>query len=121
MSDPISWPTTLPGHVRREGYEEAPAMRFASFASDAGPPIERPKGTMRMTDTAFPFIMTAAQVEIFEDFVADDLAHGTLPFLIEHPRRGVQVSVRMTGEPRYTIRVFAALEWLVFFRARVIG
>lgn len=96
-------------------------MRFASFASDAGPPIERPKGTLRMADTAFPFIMTAAQVAIFEEFVADDLAHGTLPFLIEHPRRRCQVTVRMTGEPRYTIRVFASLEWLVSFRARVIG
>ncbi len=45
MSVPPAWPAALPRHVRRDGYEEAPAMRFASFASDAGPAIVRPKGS----------------------------------------------------------------------------
>ena len=115
------WPEELPQHVRGEGYGEAPAMRFASFPNDTGPDIERPKGTLPMDDSSFTFIMTNDQVDTFRAFVTDDLAHGVLPFLMDHPRRGDEVRVRMTGQPRYTIRPFTALEWLVSFRCMVIG
>jgi hypothetical protein len=121
MSVAVFWPAVLPQHVRREGYAEAPAMRFVSFPSDAGTAIERPRGTLSMVDTDFPFIMTAAQLEAFEAFVTNDISHGALPFIIEHPRRRVLVKAQMTGDPRYTASPLNSLEWLVRFRARVIG
>lgn len=115
------WPDSLPRYPLRAGYGERSAMRVVTFEADSGPPIERPRSTLRLSSVTFGFVMTSDQVRIFEDWVADDLGSGTLPFLMEHPRRQEQVKMRMTGDPRYEIEPSGALEWTVTFSAMVIG
>lgn len=109
------WPSSLPEYVQRAGYSESPAMPKASFAADAGPPLERPKGTMRMTTLSCSMRMTAQQLETFEQFVYRDLARGTLPVQMPHPRTREQVKARFTGDKPYRIAPTGGNTWIVSF------
>jgi hypothetical protein len=97
------WPGSLPTLVLQDNYAEAPRMTNVEFASDTGPPIERPKGTVRLTDLTLSTIMTDDQVRTFDSFVFNDLAQATSSFFWLHPRRQEQVKVRFKGRPPYTI------------------
>lgn len=119
----IAWPATLPARVRRPGHSETPRLPRSSFEADAGPPIERRKGTVRMAELDCTMIMTTAQVAIFEAFVFDTLVGGVLPFTFLHPRKQSVVTVRLAdvdGEP-WSVRPLSGVEWDVSFKLRVVG
>lgn len=115
------WPSSLPQFVLVDGYAEQPRMANVAFESDTGPPLERPKGTISLVDIAQSMIMTDAQLATFEDFVFGDIAQATQSFMITHPRKRVQVKVRIKGRPPYQIDPFAPGFWRVSFELTVIG
>lgn len=92
------WPATLPDFILVDGYSERPVMSRASFQSDVGPPIERPRGSYRMRECQCQTFMTAQQLALFEDWVFDDLGQGALPFLGSHPRTGEQVTLKLQAD-----------------------
>lgn len=101
-------------------------MANVEFASDTGPPIERPKGTLSLVDTVISMIMTDTQLQTFEGFVYTDLTQATQSFFFTHPRLQAQVKARFKGRPPYKITPagFAAIgvrAWQVDFSLTVIG
>lgn len=115
------WPSSLPEYVLFDGYGEQPRMANAAFESDVGPPIERPRGTVALTDISMTMVMSDEQLETFEDFVFTDLAQATADFMVTHPRRRVQVRVRIKGRPPYQIAEYSPGFWRVSFQYTVIG
>lgn len=116
-----SWPSTLPDAPLFDGYSEQPRMARATFESDVGPPIQRPRGTIRLNEIGCAMVMTSEQLGTFEDFVFADLGQATLPFLIDHPRLEDEVKVRLIGEPPYSTDLLAPGYWRVSFTMLVIG
>lgn len=120
MTD-IIWPTSLPDYVLPDNYGEQPRWSKASFPSDVGPSIDRPRGTLRMSEVSCSTVMSLAQVETFETFVFEDIAQATLPFLITHPRRDIQVTAKIVGDPPYRLAEIGPDNWSVSFQLLVIG
>ncbi|MBA5776300.1 hypothetical protein H2509_04125 [Stappia sp. F7233] len=114
-----AWPASLPQESDAHSYQEAPQRAAALFEPEVGPPIGRSRSTVTLSTASFAFVMTEAQVETFEAFYRVDLARGVLPFTIEHPRRKVPVTVKLTGETPYQIASFAPGGWTVSFTALV--
>ncbi len=96
-------------------------MANAAFESDTGPPIERPKGTVKLTDMSASMIMSTEQVADFDEFVFDDLVQATGDFTFPHPRTGDSVRVRIKGRPPYQIAEHSPGFWRVSFQLVVIG
>lgn len=115
------WPNSLPQYVRRDSYGEEARMPNVEFAADTGPPIERPKGTVRLNDISAGVIMSTEQLATFEEFVFTDLGQATLDFFFPHPRRKQQVKVRFKGRPPYRVGFYAVGEWDVRFVLTEIG
>lgn len=114
------WPAALPQFVLRDGYQEAPRNNIVAFEPDDGPPIERPKRSVPMTDLSIRMRMTSVQYDLFLDFARNDLAEGTASFLMAHPRRRTQVLVRLAGQPRWQAAPRGD-HWLLSFDLVVIG
>jgi hypothetical protein len=115
------WPGSLPQCPLRP-FDEQPRMAKTAFQSDTGPDIERPKGTIRLSEVSMTFRMTKEQVATFEDFVFTDLAQATADFMFTHPRKHEQVRMRMTGGDRpYQVSWAAPGKYQVAFTALVIG
>jgi hypothetical protein len=115
-----TYPGTLPEFVVASGYNEQPQMPKASFTADVGPPIERPKGTFKMREIASSAIMIDAELAIFEAFVWDDLAQGSLPFMGNHPRLGTTVKLKLKGDQPYSIARYG-VDWQVSATLLVLG
>lgn len=115
------WPSSLPEFVLSDGYGEQPRMPNVEFPTDTGAPIERPKGTVKLTDITASMIMSDEQFATFEDFVFTDIAQATADFMVTHPRRRVQVRVRIKGRPPYQIAEYCPGFWRVSFQYTVIG
>lgn len=109
------WPDSLPKTVLFDGYGETPLMPRVSFPPDVGFSIDRPRGTFRSSSIKCTAMMSGDQVEMFRNFVFDDLGQGTMLFMIEHPRRQRQVIAKMIGDPLYSIDPFGPEDWLVSF------
>jgi hypothetical protein len=114
------WPVSLPCRPLR-GFDETPRVAKATFESDTGPPIERPKGTIRMADANVVFRMTTAQMAVLEDFVRTTLQQATLPFTFRHPRRDVDVKVRLPGDNPYQCSEAGPGLWSVSMKFLLIG
>ena len=84
-----------------------------------GAPIGRRRSTVQLSTVTFAFVLTTAQVAVFEAFVQDTLAGGVLPFTIAHPRKGSTVTVYLAGETPYRIAAFSPDAWSVSFSALV--
>lgn len=114
-------PAFINDYVFFNGYSEQPRMPNASFESDTGLPIERPKGTVKLVDLNISVILTPEQVETWEDFVQTDLEQATGDFYMLHPRRQVQVRVRLRGRPPYSLIKHTPDYWRLSFQVTVIG
>lgn len=109
------WPTSLPQKPLVNGDEELVIRPKSSFQPDAGPPIQRRKGTVKLSRLAINMRMTEAQTAQFEAFVDDDLGGGALPFLFNHPRTGQQVLAWFDRDDAYRIARFSIGHRLVAF------
>ena len=77
-----AWPDTLPPPFRIPGKQEAIPDGRLSTGNDRGPPKFRPGSSALGRPFAASWRMNAAQLDILEAFVRDDLQMGTLPFTI---------------------------------------
>lgn len=87
-----TWPGTLPQLVER-GFTENVGMNILRTPMDAGPAKQR-RRSVRPTTLAVSFMMTTAEVTIFNTFVNTTLA-GTSRFTFTHPRTTTAVEVRI--------------------------
>lgn len=115
------WPSSLPEAPLVGSYAETARMRKVSFESDTGPPIERPKGTIRLGSVDMALHMTEEQLATFEDFVFNEIDQGSQPFYITHPRKLSQVKVKIVGDEPYKLDRMAPGNWRVSFSLLVIG
>lgn len=114
------WPSSLPQYVLRDGWTETPLMPRASFDTDVGSPIERPRGTYQMSEMPCVMMMTAPQLDLFEDFVQNDLGRGNLPYYGFHPRKQTQALLKIIGDKPYSLRSIG-LQFEVSFTLRALG
>jgi hypothetical protein len=79
MSDPV-WPASLPCRPVLRGATMAPQDNRLRFKPEAGPSIDRRRGTAAGKDVPMTFSMTSAQLAAFETFFDGPLRSGALPF-----------------------------------------
>ena len=104
----IVWPASLPCNFVDGGGPETRLAPKDAFEPDEGPPISRPAGTVTLYEWPVEAIMTHAQFATFEAFFDSDLARGTLPFWMNHPRRGTTVKCRIPATDAYSATRFGA-------------
>ena len=80
------WPSAIQSYPLKQ-ITGGPVDNLASFVTDVGPPISRPRSTalVEAWDMAVVF-QTRAHAAIFEAWWRDDLAFGSSPFIWRHPR-----------------------------------
>lgn len=99
------WPDTLPCPVM--AMTESRQPNIAAFKPDVGPPKQRRRSTAVGVDTSIAFRMTNTQLDTFDDFFVNDLADGTLPFTMNHPRTTISYDWTFTAEAPPSIERFA--------------
>lgn len=103
------WPATLPQVLPVAGYSETPPDTALRTQMDAGPAKVRRRFTAQVRPINATLILTAAQVQILDDFYVTTLEGGALPFDWIHPRDTASpptvVQFRFVRPPQY-----AALE-----------
>lgn len=70
----------------------------------AGPAKTRRRFTAGTTDIGFVVNLTPDQIATFEAFFDNEIAAGSLPFDIEHPRTKQAVSVLLKGDKPYELK-----------------
>lgn len=96
MSYAYTWPATLPQHPLAAGYAETPGTNLLRTPMDAGPAKLRRRG-LRPDSLTVTYVVSAAQIETFEAFVADTI-RGTARFGWMHPRKRVTVEARLVPD-----------------------
>lgn len=97
----IWWPASLPQSALR-GRSRAPLPNVISFGTEVGPGKVRRRSTARVKAHAFSFLMTGAQVKIFEAFFENDLADGALSFRWNDPVAGTTGTWRFDTSAPYS-------------------
>lgn len=102
MSVP-DWPATLPQVLLVNGYQEGARDNALRSAMDSGPAKVRRRATAAARPVQGKLVMTAAELEIFKDFYADDLLDGSLRFSWMEPADGVTaVEMRFKEAPSWS-------------------
>lgn len=109
------WPNSLPQSPLVDGYSEIIKRPKVSFSPDVGPPIQRRKGTVKLSSISINMVMTSAQVEQFEAFHDDTLSGGALPFLFSHPRTENQITAWIPGDEPFQVNSISPSHWTVSF------
>lgn len=95
MAYTYTWPTALPQSPQK-GYSETGGVLAMRTPMDAGPAKLRRRGQKpQMLNVTF--LMTSAQVVVFEDFVKNTIK-GVARFGFAHPRTGSIAEVRIIPE-----------------------
>lgn len=103
MTTPV-FPSGLP-RPRTDGFEEAAARRFESFAVDrVGQERRRAVTTAAPRRLALSYTMTAAQWVTLMGFFETDTRGGALRFTFTHPVTGVTALAYFETEPRRVVR-----------------
>lgn len=113
MAAAYTWPVALP-QVPQRGYSEQGGVNIIRTQTDTGPAKQRRRAASG-SKMSVSFLMTSAQVVIFEDFVLNSLK-GVARFYFTHPRLLTQQEVRIvpTGNSEeYTIDYHAPGYWMV--------
>ena len=80
----IMWPTELPQSPNVEGWNRTAQNQLWTFTPDAGPDFARPAGRKGFTETA-SFVLTFAELALFEEFFHETLSMGALAFSMIDP------------------------------------
>ena len=94
-----TWPGTLPQSFVVDGYTEGLPENRIETKVEYGPKKSRQRGTAATAPLGGKMHMTEAQLDIFKAFVKDDIAGGSLPFDMPHPRTQVTITVSFEGNP----------------------
>lgn len=85
-----AWPVGLPQTPEYQAWSEKPQRNVATFQPEVGPPKQRRRSTANGAIAQAVFLMTDAQIAIFDTFYEDTLADGTIPFTWDHPVTGIE-------------------------------
>jgi hypothetical protein len=107
------WPDTLPQHPLRDGFSRAPQPNIISFGTEVGEGKRRRRSTARLQSWTLSFMMTAAEVAIFELFYQDDLGDGVLPFDWVYPMTGATWRFWFDVQQPYGISIATGIEYRV--------
>lgn len=107
-----AWPGTLPANPRRD-LTWQPKPNVIGFGTEVGKGKLRRRSTYRSKLWSLPFIMTDAQLAIFQAFFETDLADGALPFEYVYPRTGDTWEFTFDKDSPYSVAYFTPLEHLV--------
>lgn len=102
----LTWPSGLPLSPQNGQWTETPQRNIASFQPEVGPPKYRRRNTANGTRAQAVFMMSSAQVVIFDAFYGSALVDGTLPFTWAHPITGVVYSWIFESEPEKNAAYF---------------
>jgi hypothetical protein len=116
----ILWPGNFPTVPLLEGYTETLSTPKVTFGPDSGPPIQRPKTTLRMSNIVCSYGVTESQLSAWEQFVFYDINHATAAFQMPHPRKGKQVKAKIVGEEPYALSKMTPSLWKVTLTLLVI-
>lgn len=107
----IDWPEGLPTAPQVDSYEEKLPDNLIRTQMDSGPGKTRRRSTVDNRKFTMSFLYTAAQVEVLEAFILDDLAGGVYQFNFPHPRTGVMMNARFSALP--VLAALGGLEYVV--------
>ena len=99
-----TWPAELPQAPLRDGLSFGHPNGLLSSPVDQGPPKVRRKTTTAPWPISCTYIMTDAQIGIFQSFVNLDLTGGALSFTMPNPANsGQTATMRINPEsmPQY--------------------
>ena len=108
-----TWPATLPQSPLLEGFQGAPPDRLIATEVDAGVPKVRQQFTAGYSRLQCQWKMNATQFNDFRQWLATDLAGGSIGFVWPNPYvSGNTLNVRFAPKnlPRW---VPAGIRWLV--------
>lgn len=94
-----AWPANIPQRPNDGGWSETNQRNVAEFQPEVGAPKFRRRSTAAGATASAGFTMTAAQLDDFDDFYADDCVDGTIPFTWAHPISGTTYSWVFTAPP----------------------
>lgn len=106
-----AWPGTLPERPAPEGFKETTPDVLLRTQMDSGPAKVRRRTTTDIRRFTMVFMMTQAQVAIFDTFLLTDLKNGSLSFTMMHPRTEATVTMRLVQQPVYVC--VGGTEWNV--------
>lgn len=99
------WPGSLPQSPLLSGFTETTPNLVLRTQMDAGPPKQRRRFTAGVRPFTISMLMTADQVDIFDDFFMNTCEGGALSFLFPDPRTGSDSSAnayfRFVGQAKY--------------------
>lgn len=95
-----TWPATLPAPAI-DSLRESPPKNKLRTQMDKGPAKQRRRTTANTRPLSFVLKLTAAQVQILDDFFTGDTAYGVTEFNYTHPRTGDSVTAQFVDEPQY--------------------
>lgn len=91
---PAAWPGTLPQEVLADGFMLGTGDGRLRTPTSTGPGKVRRRSSATARPLSCRIRIDAAQKAILEDFVADDLQGGALPFTFPNPVGGPDLLVR---------------------------
>lgn len=107
----VSWPTSLPS-AQQYGFSEKPDGILSTWSPGAWQkPLRRKRVTGLAVTTAYSFVMTQAQMEIFRTFWSGALASGANDIIMyDH---AVNANVRLTPLDAYEAQAVSSGVWQV--------
>jgi hypothetical protein len=98
---PASWPTTIPQYMLISSYSEEAPNNLISSSVSVGPAKVRRRTTAGVGKISGSFLMSSAEVALFEAFVSSDIQDGALAFTFPNQRGSGTKLVRLI--PSYSI------------------
>lgn len=120
MAAAFTWPLSLPQTPER-GFSEQNGVNIIRTQTDTGPAKQRRRAASA-AKMSVSFLMTTAQVAVFEDFVLNSLK-GVARFYFKHPRLQATKEVRIVPQgnsEHYTISYQAPGYWSVKFNLEIL-
>lgn len=111
-----SWPNSLPDEPLLQGYREVHPDLTLRSKLDKGPAKVSRKGSKGPQVISVQFSMSSSVLELWEEFVEDTLAAGSLRFTHTHPRTGASIEMRLVGggeSGMFTVEPHGIDNWIV--------
>ncbi|MCF2522349.1 hypothetical protein [Bradyrhizobium sp. G127] len=93
------WPIDVPLRTLQSGYSEAPEKNTADFQPEVGPPKTRRRTSISSDVITCSGNFSSEEWDALVAFYRTTLADGSLPFTRAHPRSGLSMTFKFTGDP----------------------
>lgn len=105
-----TWPPGLPQCALR-GKQRSPLPNVISFGTEVGPGKVRRRSTARVMRMSFNFVITRAQVSVFEDWFQGELKDGSLTYHWPDPVTAADAEWLFDPANPYTLQERASGKW----------